>query len=69
MIMYYLIYIFIGWLDNKYHRGELPDNYLVPTRVVSLIRFLPARIITWFCPVSVPNLNYPYPVLYPREIR
>jgi hypothetical protein len=25
---------------------ELPDNYPVPTRVVSVIRFLPVRIIT-----------------------
>jgi hypothetical protein len=47
---------------------ELPDNYPVPTRVVSVIRFLPVRIITRSRPVSVPNLNYPYSVPYPREI-
>jgi hypothetical protein len=47
---------------------ELPDNYPVPTRVVSVIRFLPVQIITRSRPVSVPNLNYPYPVPYPREI-
>jgi hypothetical protein len=47
---------------------ELPDNYPVPTRVVSVTRFLPVRIITRSRPVSVPNLNYLYPVPYPREI-
>jgi hypothetical protein len=47
---------------------ELPDNYPIPTRVVSVIRFLPVRIITRSRPVSVSNLNYPYPVPYPREI-
>jgi hypothetical protein len=64
--MYCLIYVFVGWLDNSYHRDELPDNYTVPTRVVSVICFLPARIITQSHPVSVPNLNYQYMVLYPR---
>jgi hypothetical protein len=48
-------------VDNSYHRDELPDNYPVPTRVVSVIRFLPAQIITRSRPISVPNLNYPYP--------
>jgi hypothetical protein len=55
-------------MHNSYHRDELPDNYPAPTRVLSIIRFLLARIITRSRPVSVPNLNYPYPVLYPREI-
>jgi hypothetical protein len=68
MIMYCLIYVFVGWLDNWCHRDELPDNYPVPTRVVSVICFLPARIIFRSRPISVPNLNYLYPVPYPREI-
>jgi hypothetical protein len=66
--MYCLIYVFVGWLDNYYHRDKLPDNYPVPTRVVSVIRFLPALIITRSRPVSVPNLNYLYPVPYSKEI-
>jgi hypothetical protein len=55
-------------MHNSYHRDELPDNYPVPTRVLSIICFLPARIITRSHPVSIPNLNYLYPVPYPREI-
>jgi hypothetical protein len=47
---------------------ELTDNYSVPTRVVSVIRLLPVRIITRSRPVSVPNLNYLYLVSYPRKI-
>jgi hypothetical protein len=47
---------------------ELPDNYPVSTRVVSVIRFLPVRIITQSRPISVLNLNYLYLVPYPREI-
>jgi hypothetical protein len=41
------------------HQDKLPNNYVVPTRVVLVIRFLPARIITRSRPVSVSNLNYP----------
>jgi hypothetical protein len=36
---------------------ELPDNYLVPTRVLSIICFLRVRIITRSRPVSVLKLN------------
>jgi hypothetical protein len=68
MIMYCLIYVFVGWLDNSYHWNELADNYPVHTRVLSVIRFLPSQIITRSRPISVLNLNYPYPLPYPGEI-
>jgi hypothetical protein len=66
---YVLLNLCVCWMVRQLiSSDELPDNYPVSIRVVSVIRLLPVRIITRSRPVSVLNLNYPYPVPYPREI-
>jgi hypothetical protein len=55
MIMYCLIYVFVEWLDNSYHRDELPNNYPVPTR-------------EYLLSVSYPPGLLPGPVLYTSRI-
>jgi hypothetical protein len=66
---YVLLNLCVYWVVGQLiSSDELPDNNSVPIRVVSVIRFLPVRIITRPCHVSVSNLNYLYPVSYPREI-
>jgi hypothetical protein len=60
------MYLLDGWTIN-----------IIGTNYPTIIRYLPeqyplsvslpARIITWSCLVSVPKLNYPYPVPYLRK--
>jgi hypothetical protein len=62
---YVLLNLCVCWMVGQLiSSDELPDNYLVPTPVVSVICFLLVWIITRSHPVSDLNLNYSYP----REI-
>jgi hypothetical protein len=55
---YVLLNLCVCWMVGQLiSSDELSDNYPVPTLVVSVICFLPVRIITRSRHVSVLNLN------------